>query len=636
MTTPIRLTHLLWTALLIFVLAACTLPAPQTPTQSPDEPITSETPVATDEPSAPTGETITGIAIVDSIELLIAESFPVQVFATVRGSLPDGCTTLDQIIPTREGKTFTVSITTIRPADQVCTEALVPFEENFPLDVNGLPAGTYTVVVNTTTTAEFELAVDNVLTEEPTLTPADNAAINGLVWHDLCSIAGGEGGEPAVPSEGCVEIGDPKTHQANGTLDANEPGLAGVTVSLAQGACPDTTFPTGTIATATTGTDGKFSFTSLPDGEYCVFVDLGGANESLMLPGWWTFPVPDSGKNSVQVGAGETVSNVNFGWDYQFLPAPEQAACTDKATFVADVTVPDNTSFPTNHSFVKTWRLKNDGTCTWDSSYALVFDNGDQMAGNSPASLPKVVAPGESVDISVTLTTPISGGTYRGEWLLQNSQGKKFGLGSDADGPFFVQIIVTELASDLNLGPADWTDSFDNASQWFLLKTANTEWTIEDGHLEMKATAPGGEEWGLSRQPELADFYLEASFRTGDKCSGLDRYGILFRSPDPNMGYVLGISCDGRYRLYIWDGQTYNPLQDWKNDANILTGPDKTNKIGVWAKGNELSIYINGVKVAEFNNGKYDEGDFGLLVGSSDTSNFSVFVEEIAYWELED
>ncbi|NUM46203.1 MAG: DUF1080 domain-containing protein [Anaerolineales bacterium] len=623
--------------LTLLILAACTLPAPQTPTPSPDDPITSETPAPT-EPTTP-GETIPGVAIVDSVDVAIAESFPVQAFATVRGNLPDGCTTLDQIIPTRNGNTFTVSITTLRPADQVCTQALVPFEETFALDVNGLPAGDYTVVVNTTATATFNLAIDNLSpTEpagEPTPAPSDNAALEGTVWHDLCAVSGGEGGEPAVPSEGCVQFED-GTYQANSTFDANEPGLEGVTVFLAQDACPETNFPPNPIATVKTTAEGKFTFTSLPDGMYCVFIDVGGANETLLLPGWWTFPLQDAGQTTVQVSAGKTKTGINFGWDYQFLPAPEQAACTDDATFVEDVTVPDDTAFPANHSFVKTWRLKNDGTCTWDSSYALVFDSGEQMAGTSPTPLPKVVAPGETVDVSLSLTTPATGGTYQGDWLLQNGQGVKFGVGPDADETFYLRIIVTESVSDLNLGAATWTDSFANGANWSALTTGNVRWAIEDDALVMTALAAGGnEEWGISNRPGLEDFYLQATFRTGASCSGLDRYGFLFRAPEPNKGYVFGVSCDGRYRLYKWDGQNYNPLQEWTTDANILPGPEKTNKIGVWVQDDTIRIYINGVKVAEFTDNAFNKGTFGLLLGSTNTNDLKVYVEEIAYWVLE-
>jgi inhibitor of cysteine peptidase len=103
-----------------------------------------------------------GIAQVDSIELLMLESFPVQITMIARGNLPDGCTTIDQIAQERQGNTFKVTITTRRPAGKMCTEALVPFEETIALAVNGLPAGTYTVEVNGTTRS-FTLDVDNEL-----------------------------------------------------------------------------------------------------------------------------------------------------------------------------------------------------------------------------------------------------------------------------------------------------------------------------------------------------------------------------------------------------------------------------------------------------------------------------------------
>jgi len=107
---------------------------------------------------------IRGKASVESIEVFILESFPVQVRVRVKGNLPDGCTKIDQINKgsNLEDYTLWVEITTIRPKDRACTEALVPFEETVSLDVYGLPAGTYTVDVNGVTDT-FTLSVDNVL-----------------------------------------------------------------------------------------------------------------------------------------------------------------------------------------------------------------------------------------------------------------------------------------------------------------------------------------------------------------------------------------------------------------------------------------------------------------------------------------
>ena len=47
----------------------------------------------------------------------------------------------------------------------MCIEALVPFEENVPLDVYGLPAGTYQVQVYNQS-AEFTFDMDNRLQED--------------------------------------------------------------------------------------------------------------------------------------------------------------------------------------------------------------------------------------------------------------------------------------------------------------------------------------------------------------------------------------------------------------------------------------------------------------------------------------
>ena len=149
--------------LLAIMLAACSVPGGQidpTSTPGPDEPIGSDTPVPT--PAEPTGNVVNGIAVVESLEIRILESFPVQVHVVASGNLPDGCTTVDEATQIREGNTFEVTITTVRPADAFCTQALVPFEEVIPLEVVGLEAGTYTVIVNGVSDS-FTLDVDNVL-----------------------------------------------------------------------------------------------------------------------------------------------------------------------------------------------------------------------------------------------------------------------------------------------------------------------------------------------------------------------------------------------------------------------------------------------------------------------------------------
>lgn len=90
-------------------------------------------------------------------------------------------------------------------------------------------------------------------------------------------------------------------------------------------------------------------------------------------------------------------------------------------------TIPDGTSFDAGDGFTKSWTIRNDGTCTWDSSYRFVFTEGSQMGGPSSISLPKVVAPGETVTISISLTAPATNGSYKGTWRLKSGAGELFG-----------------------------------------------------------------------------------------------------------------------------------------------------------------------------------------------------------------
>lgn len=136
-------------------------------------------------------------------------------------------------------------------------------------------------------------------------------------------------------------------------------------------------------------------------------------------------------------------------------PVPTLSENCDHATFLADVTVPDGTTFEPGQTFVKTWRLRNDGACTWNAGYAVIFDQGDAMG--SPASFPLTsseVNPGEDVEISVTLQSPAEPGEYRGDWKLRNAAGQIFGLGNSGTSSFWVLVNVGS--------PPDFTVFFDN------------------------------------------------------------------------------------------------------------------------------------------------------------------------------
>jgi photosystem II stability/assembly factor-like uncharacterized protein len=114
----------------------------------------------------------------------------------------------------------------------------------------------------------------------------------------------------------------------------------------------------------------------------------------------------------------------------------------DKAAFVTDATVPDGTTFSPGAAFTKTWRLRNAGSCTWTTSYKLVYYSGEPMSAPTSVNLPWAAAWGQTVDISVNMVASTTPGKYRGYWILSNANGQYFGIGAAATDPIWVEINV--------------------------------------------------------------------------------------------------------------------------------------------------------------------------------------------------
>jgi ABC-type amino acid transport substrate-binding protein len=103
------------------------------------------------------------------------------------------------------------------------------------------------------------------------------------------------------------------------------------------------------------------------------------------------------------------------------------AACYDSMQYISDVTIPDWTVMQPGQQFNKTWRIKNNGTCAWDSSYRLVYVQGYAMNG-APAVIQGVVNPGSKYDVTVGFTAPTDPGDYQSWWQMVNGQNIAFGI----------------------------------------------------------------------------------------------------------------------------------------------------------------------------------------------------------------
>ena len=185
-------------------------------------------------------------------------------------------------------------------------------------------------------------------------------------------------------------------------------------------------------------------------------------------------------------------------------PSPTPVSYCDWVTFVRDVTIPDGTVLAPGETFTKTWRLQNRGTCTWTPDYLLVFSSGAQMGSASAVRLPGYVAPGQTVDVSVTLTAPVSDGEYTGYWMLRNPSGVLFGYGDQANKAFYVEILVSDSPHGTVRGRICYPSEFNPPMTLYFENVSTTQviqFSVPENHMQYNVLLPKGTYYAYAWAP---------------------------------------------------------------------------------------------------------------------------------------
>lgn len=350
--------------------------------------------------------------------------------------------------------------------------------------------------------------------------------------------------------------------------------------------------------------------------------------------------------------------------------------CTFKVALVKD-TLSDNTRMFPGEVFTKEWTFKNTGTCTWKevrlpwvSDGGLTMPPGVPCAGNPHGD----VHPGETIDTYWIFIAPQEPGTYRAEFMLADSDDFQFGLGEDVNTPVHVQIVTVDMpSSESDLGSAKVTDTFDkDEGYWPLVQASNENvtYSISNGRLSMDVKRHY-EYFMVRTIPQPRGQAHQAVFMTGDSCSSQNAYGLMI-SLNPTRfgfgeGYLFKITCDGHYTVeYVqefsyMDGNKPIVLVGPTASSAINPGPNQTNRVAVITAGGRIHLIINGERVLElkgfnatqFQNGQVSNefnldlskfeyymlpynnpGQPGLFI-DGEVSNFTVFVEEYKFWQID-
>ena len=110
-------------------------------------------PTPTPDPTLPDGM-VKVLAPIESVQIVVAESWPPQYFVHVVAGLPNGCVKFHGYEETRSGNVITITVTNLEPAPSetvACAAIYLTYEFSVPLGTDFVSGETYTVHVNDVT-----------------------------------------------------------------------------------------------------------------------------------------------------------------------------------------------------------------------------------------------------------------------------------------------------------------------------------------------------------------------------------------------------------------------------------------------------------------------------------------------------
>lgn len=139
------------------------------------------------------------------------------------------------------------------------------------------------------------------------------------------------------------------------------------------------------------------------------------------------------------------------------------------------------------------------------------------MGGQNLRPLPREVAPGQTIDLSMNFKAPVIAGSYRGNWQIQNAGGEIFGTTAAANRPFSVAIRVE-------------TSKLTGTAYDFAANACSAQWFTGGGNLRCPGT-----------NDDPAGFVLRPTITRLEDGTSSTRPSLLTVPQAVSNGYIRGV-----------------------------------------------------------------------------------------------
>jgi hypothetical protein len=104
--------------------------------------------------------------------------------------------------------------------------------------------------------------------------------------------------------------------------------------------------------------------------------------------------------------------------------------------------LPDDSSVNAGEQLIKTWSIRNIGTCTWTTDYKLVHDNGNIVSEESITPFTQPIEPNQTAEISIPVSIPLTAGRSETFWYLVSGSDEIVGTNSQGNPYLWLKVDV--------------------------------------------------------------------------------------------------------------------------------------------------------------------------------------------------
>lgn len=109
----------------------------------------------------------------------------------------------------------------------------------------------------------------------------------------------------------------------------------------------------------------------------------------------------------------------------------------------------------------------------------------------------------------------------------------------------------------------------------------------------------------------------------------MDEYGFLIRFTSSSNYDRIALTCDGQVRLDRVSAGTATALQPWMISGAFPPGAPGNTRLGVWAVGDELRVFINDIYQFSVRDSILKNGSVGVYARSTGANALTVLFSDL-------